>query len=66
MKIWLNNTCHDIAENESLAHLLEQLNFPIDAIVIAHQGQIVARQDWQALTLYHEMRFDVFQAIAGG
>ena len=66
MEIILNGTAHQLESQQSVAELIAALNLSRQAIAVAVNRQIVARQHWDEHQLQAQDHVDVVRAIGGG
>ena len=66
MEITLNGAAHQIDEQHSVADLVAALNLSQQAIAVAVNRSIIARQKWPDHHLQAHDQVDVVRAIGGG
>lgn len=66
MEIILNGAAHQLNEPQSVAELITALNLSQQAIAVAINRQIVARQNWHGHQLHAQDQVDIVRAIGGG
>jgi sulfur carrier protein len=66
MEITLNGAAHQLTEQQSVAELVAALNLSQQAIAVAVNRSIIARQRWAEHQLQAHDQVDVVRAIGGG
>jgi sulfur carrier protein len=66
MEISLNGTPHQLGEQLSIAELVANLNLANQAIAVAVNRNVIARQRWEEVRLQAHDQVDVVRAIGGG
>lgn len=66
MEIVLNGTTHQLAGQLSVAELVAHLNLAHQAIAVAVNRHVIARQKWEEYRLQTHDHVDVVRAIGGG
>jgi len=66
MEILLNGNTHQLGESLSVAELVANLNLSHQAIAVAVNRNVVARQHWEETRLAPNDHVDVVRAIGGG
>ena len=66
MEITLNGSAHQVDERYSVADLVAALNLSQQAIAVAVNRSIIARQKWADHHLQAHDQVDVVRAIGGG
>jgi sulfur carrier protein len=66
--IWLNGHASDLQAGTSLADAIDALAAPLDGrgIAAAVDGEVVPRDQWEAIELSDGQRIEVVQAVQGG
>ncbi len=66
MEILLNGTTHQLGGTLSIAELVANLNLSQQAIAVAVNRNVIARQRWEETRLAPNDQVDVVRAIGGG
>lgn len=66
MRLWLNGEAIEEEGRSSLVDLLKRRGFPVDAVAVAVNGQVVPRRLHPSHTLVAEDRIEVIRAVGGG
>jgi len=66
MEIILNGTAHQLGDQNSIADLVAHLNLTQQAIAVAVNRNVIARQRWEETRLQAHDQVDVVRAIGGG
>jgi sulfur carrier protein len=66
MEISLNGAPHQLGEQLSVAGLVANLNLANQAIAVAVNRSVIARQRWEEYRLQEHDQVDVVRAIGGG
>jgi sulfur carrier protein len=66
--IWLNGHASDLQAGTSLADAIDALAAPLDGrgMAAAVDGEVVPRDQWEAIELSDGQRIEVVQAVQGG
>lgn len=66
MEILLNGSAHQLTDQKTVAELVATLNLSQQAIAVAVNRSIIARQQWSEVQLQAQDQVDVVHAIGGG
>ena len=66
MTISLNGETVDIREAETIAELIQHYQFPLQSILVEHNGFAVHRHEWAERSLAEGDRIEFIRVVAGG
>ena len=66
MQVNINNEPFEISEDTSLEGLLQSLNHPTNGIAIAINEDIIAKSDWNKVSMKANDRVLIIKAVKGG
>ncbi|MCD6026164.1 MAG: thiS1 [Solimicrobium sp.] len=66
IEIILNGKTHQLSESQSIAEFIATLNLSDQAIAVAVNRTIIARQCWNDYQVQAKDQIDVVRAIGGG
>lgn len=65
MKILVNDEEHEVADDLTVAGLLDRMGYPAKGIAVAVDWAVIPRSDWHT-TLSEGARIEVVTAVQGG
>lgn len=66
IEVEVNGQAREVAEETTVAQLLEQLNAARPGVAVAVDGHVVARSGWPDATLTDGARVEILTAVQGG
>lgn len=66
MRILLNDTSLQLADDSTLAQLLQQQRLTTEGLAVAVNNSIIAKRLWHEYQLQHLDQIQLFQIVTGG
>ena len=66
MKIQLNGEEHEVAPCQTVLEFLQQLQLPLEVLLVEHNGDALRREDWAQRLMHEDDRLEVIRIVAGG
>ncbi|MDX5407274.1 MAG: sulfur carrier protein ThiS [Chromatiaceae bacterium] len=66
MRILLNDTSLQLADDSTLAQLLQQQQLTTEGLAVAVNNSIIAKRLWHEYQLQHHDQIQLFQIVTGG
>lgn len=66
MLIRINGTVSQIAEASSIRDLIQSRNLSSDGIIVAVNGDVVNRDQWESVKLKPDDKLELIRIVAGG
>ncbi|KJD31710.1 thiamine biosynthesis protein ThiS [Tamlana nanhaiensis] len=66
MQVKVNNTIHQVSENQSLQALVDQLQISTSGIAIAINNSVIRKDDWDTTFLKENQDVLIIKSTQGG
>ncbi len=64
--VTVNHQPEEIKENTTLSTLITQLDIPVNGIAIAVNNSVIAKNDWENISLKNDDTITIIKATQGG
>ena len=66
MTISLNGQPTDARDSQTIADLVDRFQFPVQTVLIEHNGVALRRNEWPQRPLHEGDRIELLRVVAGG